>query len=99
MNAITITAEDVNCEHALARSCAETAVQHAIRCGELLKAQKAALPHGEFVPWVEANCEFAYSTAARFMKAAAQSSTAAEISSLRHLFPSGRTPKTVLAPD
>ena len=41
--AVPVTAEDVNEAHRLARSCAENAVQHAIRCGELLLAKKAEL--------------------------------------------------------
>ena len=40
--------------------------------------------------WVTANCEFQYSTAARYMKAAMQSSTGVEISTLSKIFPSGR---------
>jgi len=74
----------------MARQAAESAVQHAIRCGDLLIRQKAELPHGEFMPWVVAHCQFRYSTAARYMKAAEQSSLGVEISALRQLFPSGR---------
>jgi hypothetical protein len=88
-NAVTVSASAVNAEHALAQSHAEQAIKHAIRCGELLQAKKAELPHGEFGAWIAANCTFKRSTAARYMKAA-QSSTAVEISSLSHLFPSGR---------
>ena len=90
MNGIVASAKNINEEHAHARSCAESAVQHAIRCGELLQVQKANLPHGEFMAWVAANCEFEYSTAARYMKAAAQSSTGVEISTLSKIFISGR---------
>jgi len=50
------SAENINAAHAMALRCAKDAVQHAIRCGELLRAQKAALPHGKFMAWVEANC-------------------------------------------
>ncbi len=105
MNAITVTAEAVNTEHSLARTSAEDAIKsaedaikHAIRCGELLRAKKADLPHGDFIRWVKTNCSFAYSSAARYMKAAGQSSHAVEISSLRHLFPSGRQPRTAPSP-
>jgi hypothetical protein len=90
MTDVTAAAQEINREHALARSCAESAVQHAIRCGQLLQSQKAFLGHGAFMPWVTANCEFQYSTAARYMKAATQSSTGVEISTLSKIFPSGR---------
>lgn len=84
------TASDINEAHALARTSAETAVQHAIRCGELLSAKKEALPHGEFQAWIEANCAFAVSTAKRYMTAATQKAAGLAFSSLRHCFPSGK---------
>jgi hypothetical protein len=90
-NALEITADAINQEHALARSHADSAIRHAIRCGELLTAKKRELAHGNFTPWVTANCEFQYSTAARYMKAAKQSSTGVEISTLSEVFASGRT--------
>lgn len=83
------TASNINEAHRLARSTAESAVQYAIQCGQLLAAKKQALKHGEFQQWVEQNCEFSYSTCNRYMKAG-QNSHAVEISALRHLFPSGQ---------
>jgi hypothetical protein len=79
-------AEKINEAHRLARQGAETAVQHAVRCGQLLIEQKKAMKHGEFTGWVVAHCEFAYSTAARYMKAAIQISTGVEIHSLASVF-------------
>ena len=92
MTTLTIdtVAEAINREHALACDQAKTAIQHGIRCGELLAAKKAELTHGEFMPWVAAHCVFKYSTAARYMKAAKQISTGVEILALSDLFPSGR---------
>jgi hypothetical protein len=84
---------DINNEHRLAHESASKAVQHAIRCGELLIEQKGRLNHGEFMPWVEANCEFQYSTAARYMRAAKESSTGVELSTLSAIFESGRESK------
>ena len=83
---ITFIAEKINQEHRLARQGAETAVQHAVRCGQLLIEQKKAMKHGEFTGWVVGHCEFAYSTAARYMKAAIQISTGVEIHSLASVF-------------
>jgi hypothetical protein len=81
-----VTADMINREHELARTCAKSAIEHAIRCGELLTEKKAALGHGEFIPWIETNCEFKYSTAARYMKAVKRISTGVEISSLSDVF-------------
>jgi hypothetical protein len=83
-------AEKINEEHRLAHSAAETAVAHAVRCGQLLIQQRKAMNHGEFMPWVKKNCEFSHATANRYMKAG-QNPHAVGIS-LRHLFPSGRKP-------
>jgi len=33
-------------------------LEKAIRIGELLTEQKAGLKHGEWLPWIEANCPF-----------------------------------------
>ena len=41
MSTTPVISQEINREHALARSCAESAIQHAIRCGQLLQSQKA----------------------------------------------------------
>ena len=85
------TVNDINEAHRLARQHAESAVQYAIRCGELLAAKKAELPHGEFGKWVEANCEFSYSSARAYMQAAAkQNDSTLAFSSLREALAHGR---------
>jgi hypothetical protein len=95
MNAVlklvaTVTPEDVNEAHRLARSSAESAVQYAIRCGELLLAKKAELEHGEFMPWVETNCEFSTRHARRYMEAASKPDTRVRFESLRELLSDGK---------
>jgi hypothetical protein len=98
MNAI-ITTNDINEAHRLARQHAESAVQYAIRCGELLMQQKAKLRHGEFGAWVQANCEFSYSSARAYMLAAAkQTDSALAFSSLREALEHGRPEVAQLAP-
>jgi hypothetical protein len=90
MSGALVSAEDINREHGLARQHAESAVQHAIRCGKLLTAKKCELTHGSFQAWIAANCDFQYSTAARYMKAAKVNLYGTvEISTLSKLFPSG----------
>ena len=63
-------ADAINKEHRLARESAETAVDHAIRCGQLLIEKKKTLAHGEWIPWIEHNCEFHINRANRYMRAA-----------------------------
>jgi hypothetical protein len=82
-------AASINDAHRLAQGSAKDAIKHAVQCGELLLQQKKLVKHGEFMSWVEKNCEFSQATANNYMKAA-QNPNALGISSVRHLFPSGR---------
>lgn len=84
------TANDINEAHRLARASAETAVGHAIRCGQMLLAKKDAIDHGDFQSWIEENCSFGWSAAKRYISAAKQNATGVAFDSLRHYFPSGR---------
>ena len=78
------TAGEINEAHRLAKSCAETAINHAVKCGELLTAAKANLGPGEFDLWVAKNCDFGRSSAYAYMKAATRSSSTLDgFSSLR----------------
>ncbi|MGE3180796.1 MAG: DUF3102 domain-containing protein [Phycisphaerae bacterium] len=61
-------ADKINYEHRQAEQSARTALQHAMRCGELLAEAKAKLPHGEFSQWVEAHCDFALRTGQAYMR-------------------------------
>lgn len=78
------TAKEINEAHRLARSSAETAVQHAIRCGQLL------IEVGADQPWVEQHTEIAWSTAKRYVNAAKKNAQGIAFESLRHCFPSGQ---------
>lgn len=94
--ALADPAERINEQHRLALSHRDQAIEHALEAGRLLRQVKQRLGHGEFMPWIELNCDFAQSTASRYIRAAEQISTGVEISSLRALFPSGRAPaKTI----
>jgi hypothetical protein len=90
--AVAVTADQVNEAHRLARTSAESAVQYAIRCGELLAEVKAQLPRGKFDGWVTENCDFERTTAYNYLKLS-KSSNALDGSAIRHLFPSGRRPE------
>lgn len=88
------SAKDINEAHRLARQSAESAVAHAIRCGQMLIARKDAGEHGDFEGWVSKHCDFAASTARKYMKAARQNATGVAFSSLQSLFPSGTYEKS-----
>lgn len=86
---VSVTSVEVNEAHRLARASAESAVEHAIACGEMLAAIKergkrdGTIPHGAWQEWVEANCEFSYKCAQRYMNAASKSDTRVHFESLR----------------
>lgn len=97
MGSIAVTATEVNEAHRLARESASSAVEHAIACGEMLSAIKeqgkrdGTIPHGKWQEWVAANCEFAYETAKRYMKASSQKGTGVPFSSLSQLYDASTT--------
>jgi hypothetical protein len=88
------SAKEINEAHRRARVSVESAVEHAIHCGQMLIAKRDSMDHGDFRKWVGKNCEFAQSTATRYMKAASQNATAVAFSSLSSLFHSGTYEKS-----
>ncbi len=69
------SADAINEAHRLAQESAETAIEYAIRCGRLLTEKKKTLGHGEWMSWVDRNCEFSERQARRYMQAAKRSLT------------------------
>jgi len=63
-------AEWLNRKHREYLSHEKSAKEVAAEIGERLIDVKAKLKHGEFKPWVEANCEFSYRQAAKYMQVA-----------------------------
>lgn len=61
-------AAEINREHQLCYSVFRTSLEHAMRAGELLVQAKEQVSHGQWLPWVEANCEFARNTATGYMQ-------------------------------
>lgn len=64
-------AADINAAHEAAIGAARSALDHARQCGELLSQVKAALHHGEWLPWLEANCIVSPRVAQGYMRIAA----------------------------
>jgi hypothetical protein len=82
---ITDLAPEINEAHHMARVAAESAVEHAIRCGELLIQQKKRLKHGQFVDWVKEHCDFSYPSAVLYMRSTRHKDKALSFSSLSQL--------------
>lgn len=59
----------INGEHALAEQYASLAIHRAKRAGELMNKAKLQVPHGQWLPWLSANCPtIATRTAQAYMR-------------------------------
>ena len=63
-------AQRINTEHEAARAAMRKGLEHALNAGEMLIEAKAAVPHGEWLPWLETNCSVSERTAQLYMKVA-----------------------------
>jgi Protein of unknown function (DUF3102) len=70
MSALVSLAADIRREHETAQKHAESAVAAARRCGELLIRAKDQCQHGEWLPWLSANCDLSERQAQRYMRVA-----------------------------
>jgi hypothetical protein len=70
-------AEEIREEHAKALTAARTAVDHAVRCGQLLAEAKENVPHGEWGGWLDENFPASRRTAQGYMRLAQASETQA----------------------
>jgi hypothetical protein len=72
-------ASQANREHQLATDAACDALEHAMRCGELLSQAKAELGHGNFLPWLKANFAGSERTAQSYMRLASNPQRVADL--------------------
>ena len=63
---------EINDTHAAAMLHAGKAMNHALRCGDLLIKAKATVPHGGWLPWLRQNIVFSDRTAQAYMRLAAK---------------------------
>ena len=69
MTAVATTrAQEIATLHGEIQQHLRTTLDHAIRIGELLTAQKAELAHGQWLPWLRENAPFAERTARDYMR-------------------------------
>lgn len=66
---VSITAHKINSEYLKAKSSIVDSANHLLECGRLLTEKKEELGHGNFTPWVEAECKFTPDAARRMMRA------------------------------
>lgn len=59
--------DEINALHEELTGNAQRSLRLAIRAGELLATQKANLPHGAWLPWLNENVNFSVRTASRYI--------------------------------
>jgi hypothetical protein len=89
--------DEIKREHSLWLEGETNAIEHVIRCGQLLLKKKDELPRGEWLSWVAVNCNFSINTARNYMTIASNSERAMDlredITSLNLILKLLKTPK------
>ena len=67
-SAAIVAVDEINRLHCEIDNMAVTALEKAIRIGELLTKQRAHRKHSEWLPWLKANIQFAQSTAYNYQR-------------------------------
>jgi DNA N-6-adenine-methyltransferase (Dam)/Protein of unknown function (DUF3102) len=65
-----VLVEEIEREHDAALGAARASLKHAAACGRLLLEAKASVPHGRWLPWIEANLSFCARQAQKYMRLA-----------------------------
>jgi hypothetical protein len=60
---LSALADEIRREHEATEAAFSKAMDHALRCGDLLIQVKETLRHGKFLPWVVENCPFSVRSA------------------------------------
>lgn len=61
-------AQQINAAHARCEATAQTALQHALEAGRLLAQAKAAVDHGQWLPWLQSNCTVSIRAAQTYLR-------------------------------
>ena len=72
-------------EHRTAIGAARTALEHAAECGRLLLEAKASVPHGGWLPWIQANLSFGPRQAQKYLRLAEHAGEVPNATSDAHL--------------
>jgi len=102
--------EQINAEHHACEAAVRAALKHAIWCGVLLEEQKAVVPHGEWLAWLNENFDGSARVAQTYMRlsrnrqqveelAKAQTSAHLSIDGALRALASPREPAALEAPD
>jgi hypothetical protein len=69
-NSLAHLAARINAEHEACAAAMRRSYAHAVTAGELLAEAKSNIPHGQWLPWLTANCAVSPRTASLYMRLA-----------------------------
>jgi Protein of unknown function (DUF3102) len=69
-------AGEINAEHGLVETYKHNTIEHAIRCGELLREMKRRVGHGNWLAWVQEHFQASERTARNYMEIAKSAAVA-----------------------
>ena len=78
--------EELNRLHGEIETSMRRTVEQAIRAGEILSKVKDRLAHGEFLPWIRANCSFSRKTADNYRRLYDYSDKMARVANLQEAY-------------
>lgn len=85
MNELVSLAAEINREHNLAEQMAKTAIEHALKAGELLLQAKDQCGHGEWLLWLDDNLAIGARQAQKYMRLVTHREMLANTSDNSHL--------------
>lgn len=78
-------AEAINAEHEHVTAAFKTGLEHARKAGELLVQAKGQVEHGQWLPWLEKNCNVTPRMAQNYMRVAENWAELAKYETVSHL--------------
>ena len=81
-NSLPDLAARIRAEHEAVSAHFANALEHAVAAGDLLIEAKARLGHGEWLPWLEANCRVPERTCQHYMRLARRIDKSATLADL-----------------
>jgi Protein of unknown function (DUF3102) len=85
LSTLSVLAAEINSARDTFKKSTRRAIEEGYYVGELLARAKGQLAHGEWLPWVEANCTFAVREAQRYLRAYEKRAQLPNASGMTHL--------------
>lgn len=95
---LSTLATEIVAEHEACERASKSAVEHAVRCGELLIEAKGEVEHGQWLLWLAENFPAHINTASNYMRLAANSQRVVNSGSIREALADLAAPRPAPTP-